>query len=256
LLGERGRAARARLYVRSPDFARARELTRYLDQTLPTIAALAGVAFHYSGDLPKASAMVESIVTNQLRSIGWALATVALVLLLLARRLAALWALVPVLAATLGLLGLMGLMGIELGIATSMFASLTVGVGVDFGIHFVHRFARERAAGQVAGAAIQATIEKAGKALFWNAATLAAGFLVLTASSLKPNHSLGLLLAASTLACYAGSFLLLPLLLLRRGGGRGASSREISDQTKAIGRGQVRSARRGEHRAPLSPACR
>jgi predicted RND superfamily exporter protein len=215
LLGERGKTARARLYVRSPDYARARELTRYLDQTLPTIAALPDVAFHYSGDLPEASALVESIVTNQLRSIGWALATVGLVLLLLARRLAALWALVPVLAATLGLLGLMGLTGTELGIATSMFASLTVGVGVDFGIHFVHRFGRERALGKGAGAATQATIEKAGKALFWNAATLAAGFLVLTASSLKPNHSLGLLLAAATLACYAGSFLLLPLLLRR-----------------------------------------
>jgi hypothetical protein len=70
-------------------------------------------------------------------------------------------------------------------------------------------------------AALLAAVEKAGRALFSNAAALATGFLVLTASGLKPNHSLGLLLA--TPACYAGSFLLLPLLL-QRGSGRFAAS--------------------------------
>lgn len=216
LISDRADATRARLYVRSPDYRRARELERHLDGALPELVSNSNVSFHYSGDLPVASAMVESIVTNQLRSIGWALATVAGVLLLLGRRLSALWAIVPVIVATTGVLGGMGLHGVELGIATSMFASLTVGVGVDFGIHFVHRFERERASGASAAAAIQATVEKAGKALFWNAATLATGFLVLTASSLKPNHGLGVLLAVATLACFAGSFLLLPLLLRGR----------------------------------------
>ena len=213
LLTARGDAARARLYVKSPDHGRAQELARAIDTALLALLPASGVRAHASGDLPVASALVESIVRNQLRSIGWALLTVAIVLVLFSRQMQALWAMVPVVAATLGLFGFMGLAGIELGIATSMFASLTVGVGVDFGIHFVHRFARERAEGLDAPQAIRVTIEKAGRALFWNAAALAAGFSVLSASSLKPNHALGLLLAAAMVACYAGSLLLLPYLL-------------------------------------------
>ena len=217
MLTAAGDVARVRLYVRSPDYSRALELTDHLDAVLPARVESLGVAVHYSGDLPLASALVESIVNNQLRSIGWALATIALVLLLFSRKLSALRAMVPVLATTIGLFGLMGLLGIELGIATSMFASLAVGVGVDFGIHFLHRFERERLAGLDYAEAIRATVEKAGRALFWNAAVLTSGFAVLMASSLKPNHTLGLLLAASTLACYAGSLLLLPFLLRGRG---------------------------------------
>ena len=42
---------------------------------------------------------------------------------------------------------------------------------------------------------------------------LAAGFLVLNLSSLKPNHSLGILLASAMIACYAATFVMLPKLL-------------------------------------------
>ncbi|MFQ5417923.1 MAG: MMPL family transporter [Myxococcota bacterium] len=206
-------AVRVRLYVRSPDYAAARALTQHLDGALPALVGAGGVRFHYSGELPVATALVESIVRNQLRSIGWAIVTVALLLLVFERRARALLAVIPVATATAGLLGVMGYSGATLGIATSMFASLAVGVGVDFGIHFLHRFERERALGRDYAAAIRATFEQAGNALFWNALVLSAGFSVLVASSLKPNHSLGLLLTSAVLACFACTFLLLPLLL-------------------------------------------
>ena len=195
-------------------------MERYLDERLAALVTPLGVEFHYSGDLPLASALVEAIVYNQLRSIGWAVATVALLLIVFTRRLSSLWAIAPVVAAIGGLFGLMGSTGIELGIATSMFASLAMGVGVDFGIHFMHRFELERGAGLNDEEATRATFAKAGKALFWNAATLSTGFLVLIASSLKPNHSLGLLLAAATFFCFTWSFLLLPFLLRGRSRGR------------------------------------
>ena len=66
-------------------------------------------------------------------------------------------------------------------------------------------------------------MEKTGRALLWNAVVLAAGFSVLVASVLQPNHRLGLLLAGSTLACYVATLRFLPALLglfdsLRPGG--------------------------------------
>jgi hypothetical protein len=222
LLTSAADATRIRLYVQSPDYARERELRAYLDRVAAPLAERAGVGIHYSGDLPLASALVESIVHNQLQSIGWALGTVGLLLVAFSRRLSSLLAIVPVIVTVAALFGLMGYFDLRLGIATSMFASLAVGVGVDFGIHFQHRFERERQAGGNYAAAIQATFQTVGNALFWNASVLSAGFAVLIASSLKPNHSLGVLLVASTLGCYMGCMMLLPMLL--RGRKRGLAA--------------------------------
>ena len=62
-------------------------------------------------------------------------------------------------------------------------------------------------------AATTRMLQSTGRAVRWNATVLALGFLVLTLSALKPNHSLGLLLAAAMCACYATSLLFLPWLL-------------------------------------------
>jgi predicted RND superfamily exporter protein len=214
LLTDAGEAARVRLFVADADYARSAELVRYLDLHLPELAERYGVGYHYSGDLPAALAVVSAIVGNQLRSIGWTLLTVTIALLLLfARGRAALIAMVPVTAAVAFLLGGMGYLAMPLGIATSMFAALTVGVGVDFGIHIIERYRQELDAGRDHDRALQATFAIAGRAVGWNALVLGVGFTVLVASSLKPNHSLGVLLASAMLACYAGTMMFLPRLL-------------------------------------------
>jgi hypothetical protein len=61
--------------------------------------------------------------------------------------------------------------------------------------------------------ALEETVEKAGRGIAWNAIVLAAGFFVLNLSSLKPNHSLGILLASAMVVCYTATFMLLPRLL-------------------------------------------
>jgi predicted RND superfamily exporter protein len=213
LLTEPGDAARVRLYVNSPDYARSAEVRSQLDERLESYRAPGLVTLHVSGDLPVALEVVAEIVGNQLRSIGWALLTVGLVLIaFFGRGLTGLVALVPVSTATLFVLGGMGFLDVPLGIATSMFASLTVGVGVDFGIHFLYRYRRERAAGSSDAEALVATGMQTGVALRWNALVLALGFVVLSLSSLKPNHSLGFLLAAAMLACYVATLIFLPRL--------------------------------------------
>jgi predicted RND superfamily exporter protein len=98
-------ATRIRLYVRSPDYEKARELMDHLARVLPPILADTGVQHHLGGELAVTSALVESIVYNQLRSIGWTLITIAVLLVVLARSLSALIAVIPVIAASLGLFG-------------------------------------------------------------------------------------------------------------------------------------------------------
>jgi predicted RND superfamily exporter protein len=224
-------AARVRLFVPSADYARGRELGAWLERRLPALAARHGARVHVSGDVPVGLAVVGSIVGNQLSSIGWTAATIALMLLAAFR--SPRWTAVlmaPVLAATLLLFGALGYAGVPLGIATSMFAALTLGAGVDFALHYVHAYRRERRAGRPHDEAVLATLRTAGRGVLWNAVVLACGFSVLAVSAIKPNASLGLLLAAAMLVSYATTVGLLPEILRRWGGtstprpGRGGGS--------------------------------
>src|SRR5262249_38192978 len=120
---------------------------------------------------------------------------------------------IPAAAAVVVALGAMGQAGVPLGIATSMFASMTGGVGADVGIHLVHQYRRERADGRGTVDAVAATIDRVGTAVGWNCLVLAGGFLVLALSALRPNHSLGVLLAAAIVVSCGGAMMFSPGLL-------------------------------------------
>jgi hypothetical protein len=216
-------AARVRLFVRNADFERGRELRGWLESRLPILSARYGVRAHLSGDVPVGLEVVGAIVRNQLRSIGWTMVQISLLLLVVLRsvRLTA-TALAPVLAAALIMFAVLGYGGIPLGIATSMFAAVTLGAGVDFALHFVHAYRREYRDGRdgidhtaAHEQAILATLRTGGRGLLWNALVLAFGFSVLTVSAIKPNASLGLLLALAMPVSYGTTLVFLPELLRR-----------------------------------------
>jgi predicted RND superfamily exporter protein len=239
-----GQSARARLYVNSADHLRAEALRDHLERELPSIVEPFPVRYHLGGELAVASEVVGSIVSNQIRSIAWALLGVALLLWLTLRSAQTAGLLIaPLAAALLTLLGAMGYFDVSLGIATSMFTALALGVGVDFALHFHHAYERQSESGRDHEAALSEALRSSGRAIRWNATVLSLGFLVLTASALKPNHSLGVLLSAAIAACYAMTLLLLPHLLRRaRSPGSSpwnqtlASSRSEADATRAAGR--------------------
>ncbi len=211
-------AVRTRVFVRNADFARGRELRNYLNERLPPLAARHGVRAHVSGDVPAGLAVVEAIVGNQLESIGWTAALIAVTLVIAFRSLR--WTLVvmtPIAAATVLLFAALGYAGLPLGIATSMFAALTLGAGVDFALHYCYAYRRERRAGRDHDGAVLATVATAGRGVLWNALVLALGFLVLAFSALKPNASLGLLLAAAMVVSCGATVAFLPELLRRWG---------------------------------------
>lgn len=224
LLSLDGGAARVRFFVRNADYARAQALAADLRRRVPPLVARAGtgVTFHDSGDVPVALQVVGSIVDNQLRSLGGSAALIALLLLAALRswRLA-LIVMIPVLATNLLLFAGLGYAGIPLGIATSMFAALTLGAGIDFALHYLTAWRRERRAGLSHEEAVQATLRTAGRGLRWNAMVLAVGFAVLAVSAVKPNASLGLLLGVAMVLSYATTLIFLPELL-RREEGHGA----------------------------------
>ena len=101
-----------------------------------------------AGDVAVSQTMIPAIVRTQVGSLLLALAGNLLIVVLLFRSLrAGVVTLLPSALAVAWTFGLMGWLGIPLGVATSMFCAVTLGIGVDYGIHFLERFRAAEAAG-------------------------------------------------------------------------------------------------------------
>lgn len=209
-----GDSARLLLLVNSADYQRSSAVAEHLHRKLDRLLEGRDVRYHTSGDIPLALGTVRAIVRNQLGSIAWTLAGVGSLLWLVNRRLrTTLVQLVPATTAAWLVLAGMGYGGLPLGVATSMFTALTLGIGVDLALHVTHAFEDARRGGLGRGDAVRTAFERTAAGRWWSTVVLSFGFLVLTASAFGPNHDLGLLLCAAMLASFLTTRLFLPHLL-------------------------------------------
>jgi uncharacterized protein len=148
----------------------------------------------FAGDVAVSQAMIPSIVRTQLGSLLLALAgTLAIVTLLFRSLRLGLACVAPTAIAVAWTFGLMGWLGIPLGVATSIFCAVTLGIGVDYGVHFLEQYQRARAAGAERPDLVAAA--EAGPAILVDALAISLGFGLLAVSQVPANSRLGLLVA-------------------------------------------------------------
>lgn len=156
----------------------------------------------FAGDVAGSQEMIPAIVNGQVRSLAGALLGSALTVAFgLRKPSAGLAAIVPALGAVLWTFGIMGWAGIPLGVATSMFCAITLGIGDDYAIHFLER--RELAIAEGDPEPVRTAIVEAGPAILWDAAAIAVGFGLLAFSQVPPNRRLGLLVGLALIAAAA-----------------------------------------------------
>ena len=107
----------------------------------------------------------------------------------------------------------MGWAGIPLGVATSMFAAMTLGIGVNCAIHLLESGQQARAAGASSAGALSRALSLTGPPALINTLAMSLGFGVLMLSQVPANARLGLLLVLGLVNCFVASLLLLPVLL-------------------------------------------
>ena len=111
-----------------------------------------GVKLGFAGDVALSQSLIRGIVTTQLQSLGWSLAGIFLVTALFGGSWR--WGFFCVLPSALAVVikfAVMGWLGIPLGVATSMFAAMTLGIGVNCPIQLLEAHAQSRAAGGSVG---------------------------------------------------------------------------------------------------------
>ena len=111
--------------------------------------------------------------------------------------------------------GIMGWLGIKLSMATSLIASIAIGLAVDDTIHYLHRYNLEFKKDLNKDRALRDSIKQVGKPIVMTSLTISIGFLVLMFSQFKPTAIFGFLMVITMAAALIGDLILLPSLMLR-----------------------------------------
>ena len=127
----------------------------------------------------------------------------------------ALLALLPSLLPIVVTLGLLGWWGYGLDPASTMVATIVLGVGVDDSIHMLSRYRSERLSCNDTAEAVSAAMTHVGRPVIVSALVLAAAFWSLTVSPMSSVASFGFLAGLAILVALAADLLVLPALLLR-----------------------------------------
>jgi len=110
--------------------------------------------------------------------------------------------------------GVMGWLGIKLSVATSLIASIAIGLAIDDIIHYLVRYNREFKKDLDKDRALRDTILHVGKPIIFTSLTISAGFFILIFSNFKPTAVFGFLMVVTMLSALAADMIVLPSLML------------------------------------------
>ncbi|MDJ0835270.1 MAG: MMPL family transporter [Acidobacteriota bacterium] len=184
------------IFLKNANYLHTKDLMEQIEtrvtRTLPE------ARFAFAGDVAVSQAMIPLVVHTQMTSLLTALAFALLIAVVFLRKpQTALSILVPTAAAVAAGVGLMGWTGIPLGVATSMFCAITLGIGLDYSIHFHAAWAR--AVKEGADAPASAALQEAGPAIAADSLAVTCGFGLLMISQVPANTRLGFLVAVALL---------------------------------------------------------
>jgi hypothetical protein len=186
------------------------QVTDYLTKTLKS-----DFSFHITGLSSLYLTMYKHLQESQIRSFFIAFTIIFLMMIIVCRNLwLALLCMIPNIFPIVMTLGLMGWFGIPLDVATTMIASVTIGIAVDDTTHFVSWLRRNSEIHNDAVAAIVQTFSDVGKPIVITTFLLFSGFMVLMLGSIIPTRMFGMLTAISMVFALIGDFFVLPPLIL------------------------------------------
>lgn len=185
-------------------------LSKYLvsefndDTVLAKLSGRVNLTYHWIKDLG----------VSHFTGVGIALLLVWLVSSLLFRSsVAGTFALIPVATSILLVYSAMVAFSIPLGIGTSMFAAVAIGLGVDFAIHTIERLRTLYRQTQDMDHTLRQFYPTTGRALFFNLLAIALGFGVLISSKVVSLNNFGTIVAISVTTSFLVSMTLLPALV-------------------------------------------
>jgi hypothetical protein len=206
-----GKAIRLSARVAAIDSERFLALAQHVVQQ----AAQASLQVQVTGSNYLLAKMSRVLVHNQISSLLLAAVTILGTITLALRSVKmGLVAAIPNLLPTLMIFGLMGWCGIELSTATTMIASVALGLFVDDTIHLLYLYTREKKAGRDTFGAIEQSLHHAGRAVVFTSLILTLGFWAGLFGSFKPTLYFSFLMGLTMLFSVVTELLVTPAAVL------------------------------------------
>ena len=159
--------------------------------------------------------MLQSLFQSQIGSLLIVFAVISIMLYLIFRSLKVMIiGLIPNIFVASSVMGLLGLLNIPLDIMTITVAAISVGMAVDNTIHYIYRYKRELKKNEF-NIALENAHSTTGRAIFYTASTIAAGFCILALSNFFPTVLFGVFTSIAMILAFISSLTLLPNLLVK-----------------------------------------
>jgi hydrophobe/amphiphile efflux-3 (HAE3) family protein len=214
LVDSSGRTALVRVWLRADRWSEQREVVqaaqRYIEREFPggpLTATLTGrVMLDYE--------WVQSVASGHVLSVLASTLSVLLMCMAIFRSVRdGLLCLAPLFVSVALVYAVMGVAGIWLGVATSMFAAVAIGLGIDLAIHMVARARKAERLGLDTNERILYVYQSTGRAVLFNATAVGLGFGILTLSAAPPIRMFGILVSTAIVGSFIAALTVLPALM-------------------------------------------
>ena len=160
--------------------------------------------------------MLQSLFQSQIGSLLIVFAVISIMLLTIFKSFKVmLIGLIPNIFVASSVMGLLGLLKIPLDIMTITVAAISVGMAVDNTIHYIYRYKKELKKTASVEQALENAHTTTGRAIFYTATTIAAGFCILSLSNFFPTVLFGLFTSLAMVLAFITSLTVLPNLLVK-----------------------------------------
>jgi len=184
------------------------DIRKHFDENYP------GVKISTTGIMTLFITTIHNILASMAKSYTFALIVVTILMLLMLGRLSiGLLSMIPNLVPILAMFGSMNWLGIPFDISTMMVGSFAIGLVVDNTIHFLHIFRKSYDEVGDVETAVQMTMTSTGRAILITTITLACGFFIFIAATMKNTFNFGILAGSTVLLAMVVDYFLAPALM-------------------------------------------
>ena len=160
--------------------------------------------------------MLQSLFNSQINSLFIVFIVISLMLLLIFKSFKIMIiGLIPNLFIASSVMGLLGILNIPLDLMTITVAAISVGMAVDNTIHYIYRYKKELKINHETNIALFNAHTTTGRAIFYTATTISAGFMILCFSNFYPTVLFGIFTAIAMMLAFISSLTILPILLVK-----------------------------------------
>ncbi len=192
------------------------ELLKMINEDLQNKFNLEPSQYEITGLAVLYNNMLQSLFRSQIGSLIIVFVVISLMLFLIFRSIKVMIiGLIPNIFVASSVMGLLGLLKIPLDIMTITVAAISVGMAVDNTIHYIYRYKKELKITGSTSLALSNAHATTGRAIFYTASTISAGFLILSLSNFFPTILFGLFTAIAMILAFISSLTLLPNLLVK-----------------------------------------